>query len=218
MSSHSEGCVAKNAIEDILMGDFFMTKKDNEKDSDRPHYYSQFWLDIAAGRRTIGGPRSDEDEPLDDIPEPVAAPRKAARNGQEHSSAFDGLRDSHDEEDEAPIPTTRARAAAPAPVVAQEDVYEPDLEQEPDAADLAAEDIGDLDLQEAAVEDGDIPDMDLEEPIEDEDEEEEFFDDEDEEEEDDWGANRGRKKSKPSRPTKPAPKQRSRRDSRRGGY
>ena len=193
-----------------------MTKKDNEKDSDRPHYYSQFWLDIAAGRRTIGGPRSDEDEPLDDIPEPVVAPRKAARNGQEHFSALDGLRDQQEDEDEAPILTTRTRAAAPEPVAAREDVYEPELEQEPEAADLADADIGDLDLQESAVEDADIPDMDLEEPAEDEDEEEEFFDDE--EDEDEWSAGRGRKKSKPTRPTKPAPKQRPRRDSRRGGF
>ena len=196
-----------------------MTKKDNEKDADRPHYYSQFWLDIAAGRRTIGGPRSDEDEPLDDIPEPVATPHRAARNGQEHSSAFAGLRDQRDEEEEeAPILTTRPRATTPEPVAAQEEVYEPELEQEPEAADLAVENIGDLDLQEAAVEDADIPDMDLEEPPE-EDEEEEFFDeDEDEEDEDEWSAGRGRKKGKPSRPVKPAPKQRPRRDSRRSGY
>src|SRR5947209_7132933 len=37
-----------------------MTRKDSEKESERPHYYSQFWLDIAAGRRVIGGPRPDE--------------------------------------------------------------------------------------------------------------------------------------------------------------
>ena len=194
-----------------------MTKKDNEKDSDRPHYYSQFWLDIAAGRRTIGGPRSDEDEPLDDIPEPAPAPRRAAHNGQERSSAYDGLQ--QDDEDEAPILTVRGRAAA-APVAVHEEVVEPEpeLEQEPEASDIAVEDIGDLDLHEAAVEDGDIPDMDLEEePLQTEDEEEEFFDDEDEEE-DEWSVGRGRKKAKPIRPTKPAPKQRPRREPRRGGY
>src|SRR6266550_1573662 len=38
-----------------------MTRKESEKDSDRPHYYSQFWLDIAAGRRTIGGPRPNDE-------------------------------------------------------------------------------------------------------------------------------------------------------------
>lgn len=36
-----------------------MAKKDIEKDSDRPHYYSQFWLDVAAGRRIIGAPKEE---------------------------------------------------------------------------------------------------------------------------------------------------------------
>ncbi len=39
---------------------FTMTRKDSEKDSDRTHYYSQFWLDVAAGRRIIGAPKEDE--------------------------------------------------------------------------------------------------------------------------------------------------------------
>jgi hypothetical protein len=200
-----------------------MTKKDNEKDSDRPHYYSQFWLDIAAGRRTIGGPRSDEDEPLEDISEPIAptapitTPRRAARNGQEHSSAFDGQREQHEDEEEAPFEAPRARATAE-PVAFREEVHEPELEQEPEAEapDFPEDTIGDLDLQEAAVEDADIPDMDLEEPVEDEDEEEEFFDDE--EDEDEWSAGRGRKKNKPTRPTKPVTKQRPRREPRRSGF
>jgi hypothetical protein len=29
-------------------------RKDTEKDVERPRYYSQFWLDVAAGRRVIG--------------------------------------------------------------------------------------------------------------------------------------------------------------------
>jgi hypothetical protein len=32
-----------------------MVRKDSEKDVERPRYYSQFWLDVAAGRRVIGG-------------------------------------------------------------------------------------------------------------------------------------------------------------------
>src|SRR5439155_1480723 len=38
-----------------------MTRKDSEKDSERPHYYSQFWLDVAAGRRIIGTPKPNEE-------------------------------------------------------------------------------------------------------------------------------------------------------------
>lgn len=32
-----------------------MARKDLEKETERPRYYSQFWLDVAAGRRVIGG-------------------------------------------------------------------------------------------------------------------------------------------------------------------
>src|SRR6185437_3184603 len=57
-----------------------MTRKDSEKDADRPHYYSQFWLDIAAGRRVIGGPKPEEAE-ANDVEAPELAPaRKAGRS------------------------------------------------------------------------------------------------------------------------------------------
>src|SRR5580765_4749408 len=50
-----------------------MTKRDNEKDSDRPHYYSQFWLDVAAGRRIIGTPKPEEGEQTEaELLEPVS--------------------------------------------------------------------------------------------------------------------------------------------------
>jgi pyruvate/2-oxoglutarate dehydrogenase complex dihydrolipoamide acyltransferase (E2) component len=35
-------------------------------DADRPHYYSQFWIDVAAGKREIGGPRTATTEPEED--------------------------------------------------------------------------------------------------------------------------------------------------------
>ncbi len=60
-----------------------MTRKDSEKDAERPHYYSQFWLDIAAGRRVIGGPRPEEAEAAEpEVSEPVSA-RKAGRGSVE---------------------------------------------------------------------------------------------------------------------------------------
>ena len=55
-----------------------MTRKDSEKDSERPHYYSQFWLDIAAGRRTIGGPKPEDGEAIEtETAEPV--PQRGSR-------------------------------------------------------------------------------------------------------------------------------------------
>src|SRR5579883_2470760 len=59
----------------------FMTRKDSDKDADRPHYYSQFWLDIAAGRRVIGGPKPEEAEArAGEAPEPAPS-RKTGRGG-----------------------------------------------------------------------------------------------------------------------------------------
>src|SRR5712664_1484251 len=55
----------------------FMTRKDSDKDAERPHYYSQFWLDIAAGRRTIGGPRPEDEGSESEDAAPVAAPAAA---------------------------------------------------------------------------------------------------------------------------------------------
>src|SRR5579885_2161796 len=58
-----------------------MTRKDSEKDSDRPHYYSQFWLDVAAGRKIIGAPRPDEgnDHTEVEMPEAVSTARRGGR-------------------------------------------------------------------------------------------------------------------------------------------
>jgi hypothetical protein len=55
-----------------------MIRKDITLDADRPHYYSQFWVDIAAGRREIGGPRTataeTETELEDEAPDYLTAP------------------------------------------------------------------------------------------------------------------------------------------------
>lgn len=72
-----------------------MIRKDTALDTDKPHYYSQFWIDVAAGKREIGAGRSatveaePEDEldalvvDVDEIPAiesiPDVAPAKAAR-------------------------------------------------------------------------------------------------------------------------------------------
>ena len=48
-----------------------MTRKDSEKDAERPHYYSQFWLDVAAGRRIIGAPKTNEEGDLEESDAPI---------------------------------------------------------------------------------------------------------------------------------------------------
>jgi hypothetical protein len=186
-----------------------MTRKDSEKESERPHYYSQFWLDIAAGRRTIGGPKpEDEGELLDDAPEPISLRRP--------------LRNEPDEDLDEDEPTTTRRTTATrtvAPVVSPD---EEDVEEEPEEEPLVTDEGEDF-SQDEDIADADIPDMDLaaDEDVEDADEDvedadEELFEDEDEDEEEEgWVAGRGRKKPSPKRPTKQPPVKRPKRDTRR---
>jgi hypothetical protein len=194
-----------------------MTKRDNEKDSDRPHYYSQFWLDVAAGRRIIGTPKPEEGEQTEvELLEPVSHLTGGYVSSAHHSTAT-----SH--------AATNGRA---------EGVVSPEVESEIEGSsdeeyaepeedlDLTFADVEVIDDQDLPVEDTDIPDMDLSTT----DEEEEYADEEEqgerdeleeedlEEDEDevDWG--RGRKKPKPSRPVKAPAKKPTKRDPRRGGY
>jgi hypothetical protein len=187
-----------------------MTKKESEKDSDRPHYYSQFWLDVAAGRRVIGAPRTDEGD-ADEGPEPMPVPLRR----HVYSNDTDGYED------------------VVHPQVEQEldedaDEYStPELEPPDDVEEISDEDEGLLAPVFGANED-DIPDVDFspkseiaeveesDEANEAEEVEEEFFDEEaeDDEEDDTWTA-RGRKKPKPGRQAK-LPAKRTKREPRRG--
>lgn len=158
-----------------------MTRKDSEKDADRPHYYSQFWLDIATGRRVIGGPKPEEAE-ASEVVEPVPARKTVGRN-----NTSDGYRD--------------LRASA----VVEPEEEEEDVEQE--------EPIDETEMPNILV-DEEVDDFGAQEgEAFDDEEEEEFFDEEEEEEDDDWNR-RGRKKPKPSRPVKPVSKK-PKRDTRR---
>jgi hypothetical protein len=47
-----------------------MVRADSKQDSDRPHFYSQFWIDVAQGKPSIsaaGAPSEAEEEELDDM-------------------------------------------------------------------------------------------------------------------------------------------------------
>ncbi len=183
-----------------------MTRKDSEKDSERPHYYSQFWLDIAAGRRTIGGPKPEEEgELLEDTQEPIAL-RRPFRSEPEEDL----------DEVEEPIGRGERPAVLAHPVA---DTVSPSFDDtdspEPDEVPLAADDIDSLTVNDA-VEDADIPDVDFAEDEEDEDEEEEPFEEEEDEEDEGWVAGRGRKKVTPKRAIKQPPPKRGKREPRRG--
>ena len=165
------------------------TRKDSEKDSERPHYYSQFWLDIAAGKRVIGGPKSEDGEAIE--PE-TAEPVLQRRSGR------------------ASEPETFSNTSSPANGY-QEDVIQPmtdDEDSEPEE-DLAQdqEELQESDYQDdLPLDDDDLPDVDLSA------EEEEFASEENEpleenepdyeDDEAEWGSRGGRKKAKPTRPNK----------------
>ena len=170
-----------------------MTRKDSEKETDRPHYYSQFWLDVAAGRTVIGAPKvEDEAERAEDeteIPELEPTPlRRAGRNNT--ASVTDGYQ------------ATQTQTVAE-PEFAPEEF----AESEENEFELA-NDVVDLELPDNVLDETEevtiipesviIPD---EEEIE---AEEEPFYEEDEEDEDadGWSAH-GRKKPKPGRQVKP---------------
>ena len=187
-----------------------MTRKDSEKDAERPHYYSQFWLDVAAGRRVIGAPKPDEGTEVvePETPEPMIL----RRSGRNNSS--DGYEETY---------------SRPAVEPEAEEVIEPEAEPElePDVYEMAS-DVDDLDLPnilvdetlDEAAEDSDLAEVDTD-FLPEEEEGEDFYDEEEEEEEDeDWPIGRGRKKPKPGRQVKQPkqPQKKPRRDSRRGGF
>ena len=185
-----------------------MTRKDSEKDSERPHYYSQFWLDIAAGRRTIGGPKPEEEgELLEDSQEPIALRRPFRSEPEEDLDEID-----------EPVGRGERPAVLTRPVA---DTVSPSFEEvdelEPDEVPLAVDDMDSLAVNDA-VEDADIPDVDFaaDEEEDEEEEDEEPFDDEEDEEDEGWVAGRGRKKVTPKRALKQPPPKRAKREPRRG--
>jgi len=173
-----------------------MTKKD-EKDADRPHYYSQFWLDVAAGRRVIGGPKPDDgtDQADTDLPEPIPMARKSGR-ATPGIVPMDGYRE------------TRAPAAVTDEAYDEEEEEEEEEEEFPlpeDEEPDTVNEVSDEDIPTIVVETPEelTPDIEPEPAGEEEEEpgEDEEFYDEEEEDEEEWPA-RGRKKPKPGRQAK----------------
>lgn len=185
-----------------------MTRKDSEKEAERPHYYSQFWLDVAAGRKIIGGPKTADEAEAEPEPEPAPPARKSTRSSHEgrgHAAA-----DGRGETIVHPVVE---------PIAPAEEFAEPDLDEaEEEEFSEEAQPDDELQYQDVAEDEEAVPEMDLavdeEENYydEQEQEEEEAVEEEEEEEDDAWG--RGRKKPKPGQQKKPAPKKQPRRDRR----
>jgi len=193
-----------------------MTRKDSENEADRPHYYSQFWLDVAAGRTAISAAIDEDETDLDEdeteMSQPELEPTPLRRAGRNHAaSANDGYK------------TARSQTVI-------EPAYEPEElgESEENEFELA-DNVVDLELPDNVLDETEeemiIPEAgimpDVEEMEEEEEEEEVFFDEEIEEENEDedeegWGS-RGRKKPKPGRQVKtPKLTKKPKREPRRG--
>jgi hypothetical protein len=181
-----------------------MARKDLERETERPRYYSQFWLDVAAGRRVIGGGKGTQEAEEGESAEAEGAPEITSKSGKAaKGSAAQPVVEAE--------PTTR-RPTPPA-------VHQPlRLSEAESLADLAAAaGLIDIDADEEAgqPEEGNIiedreplpgTDLDLDAEPEEEvysytdvyaDEEEE----EEEEEEDSWpSSRRGKKHKKQEKP------------------
>jgi len=163
-----------------------MIRKESEKESERPHYYSQFWLDVAAGRRIIGTPKPGSEEAEASEQETVEhiLPRKTGRT----SSHSDGIA----------VPDAHAERIAH-PVVEPEVMADEFIEPTAEDLDLELQDEDQVLPPEVGMEDIEAPDMDLDLA---EDDEEDLLEEEEEDETDRGWSGRRRKKPTPKRPTR----------------
>src|SRR5258708_35660350 len=83
---------------------WYMTRKDSERDAERPRYYSQFWLDVAAGRRVIGTPKTDEG--AEGIEPETPETSVTRRTGCNNSSDIDGYREAFSRTAVKPVAAT----------------------------------------------------------------------------------------------------------------
>ncbi|HEX6817438.1 MAG TPA: hypothetical protein VF120_03625 [Ktedonobacterales bacterium] len=185
-----------------------MVRQQPAADGDRPHYYSQYWINVALGKPNAPAPEAEEQELIS----PTA------------------LLDTLEAEPELPPPPTRPEPVRPEPVRPAKKA--PERKQEParlsSLADLA--DIAELMKNSAAMDDDVVPDIEAnnasealppvvtnfdlskqaEEPVAEVEADEgiepyEDFDEyefDEDEEEDEWGGRRPGKPG-PKKPTKP---------------
>jgi hypothetical protein len=184
-----------------------MSRRDTEKDLERPHYFSQYWINIARqyaqGDVPLTTMAVEVDEEDDFAPTPASASRPAVRTSLNPLEA--GL-------DDLPVarPTQKAAPKKPEPSKASlnsladlaalgfgDDVEVDDL---PVGADADDDDV--MSRLGANFDDEITPDEEEAASLESLSEEEDFLDEEDEEDDEFGGPRRG-KSSKPARPRRP---------------
>jgi hypothetical protein len=178
-----------------------LNRKDTSQELDRPHFYSQFWIDVAQGKRDLAAVRSvesdsevedTEDEEFAIQPEPIVTPGPKPRVARVPEKKV-----------EPPRPVISSLADLANIDLLMKSSAEMDTDEVPDIEAGAMDDLGPFGQATDTAEPSIITDFDLDEVEsepeamagEDLDEESEDFE---EEEEDEWGA--PRRTSKPQKP------------------
>ncbi len=176
-----------------------MARKDLEKETERPRYYSQFWLDVAAGRRVIGGGKSAQEAEEAETGEDESAPELSSKAGKAPKST------ATPPVVEADSPAGRRTPGQPLRLSGAESLADLaaaagliDVESRQDSSSLEEEEVIE-DLEPLPEVEGTAL---AEEPEEELYSYESFYDEEEEEEEEDsWGASRrGKKRKKSEKP------------------
>lgn len=174
-----------------------MTRKDFAQDIDRPHYYSQFWIDVASGRRGVSD-ATPEAEPMtaEDEAEPIeletAAPARPAAKAKPAKA---------EKKPEPARPTITSLADLANIDLLMKSSAEMEGDEVPDLEAGSIDDLapfGQTGTEEPAVA-ADFKLGDQEDELAAENQEEDFFEEDEEEEEDEWG---GRRPGRPQKPTK----------------
>jgi hypothetical protein len=185
-----------------------MSRKDTAQEVDRPHYYSQFWIDVAQGKRDLSAVRSVEsDAEIEDMeltsratePEPAAGSAPKPKAAKLPDKKVEPVR-----------PVISSLADLANIDLLMKSSAEMDNDEVPDIEAGAIDDLGPFGQAGTEAEPSIVTDFDLENI---EDEPEEVFEDSvaesedfDEDEDDEWGSTR-----KPSKPQKPRRQPRERR-------
>ncbi|MEO7000706.1 MAG: hypothetical protein ABI068_02820 [Ktedonobacterales bacterium] len=185
-----------------------MARRDLIQDTDRPHYYSQYWLDVAMGRQKSAAPVAEPEVSADELDDEFAAalpvidlPKVEARPESKAKATK-----AEKKPEPAPRPTLNSLADLANIDLLMKSSAEMGDDQAPDIEagvgptfDDSVATGFDLAASPPAVEEAEEPATAAED--------EGFTDFDEEEEEDEWGAPR-RKKG----PTKPAKRREQRRD------
>ncbi len=189
-----------------------MSRKDTAQELDRPHYYSQFWIDVAQGKRDLAAIRSgdsDAEEIEDSDVAGVSAEPAFATDSLARTKAPKAP-------EKKPEPVARPVISSLADLanidLLMKSSAEMDNDEVPDIEAGAIDDLEPFSESSSPAEPSIVTDFDLDD-IEEEPEaelaEDSLADDEDfeeEEEDDDWGSTR-----KPSKPQKARRQPRERR-------